>query len=40
MTEGARLVTLTLPSAVTARETLERRLGERSAHLNAQPSAA
>ncbi len=38
MTEGARLVTLTLPSAVTARETLERRLD--AGRIAAEPEAA
>ncbi len=38
MTEGARLVTLTLPSAVTAQETLERRLG--AVRIAAEPEAA
>ena len=38
MTEGARLVTLKLPSVLTARETLERRLG--TGRIAAEPEAA
>ena len=38
MTEGARLLTLKLPSALTARETLERRLG--ADRVAAEPEAA
>ncbi len=38
MTEGARLVTLKLPSMLTARETLERRLG--AGRIAAEPEAA